>query len=122
MQRIFVVDDDPVIRMLVTEYLRHHGHSVEVIECGQHCLERLRSEVPDILVLDMMMPDMNGQEVLQTLRADPNTARLPVIMLSADRLMAGEAGDEVKADCYLQKPFNIKEFLAAIESLQGLHV
>ena len=118
MQRIFVVDDDPVIRMLVTEYLQHHGHSVEVLDSGQHCLDKLCSEVPDILVLDMLMPDMTGQEVLTNLKANPTTAGIPVIMLSADRTMAGEAAGDVKADCYLQKPFDIKEVLAAIKALR----
>lgn len=118
-QRILVVDDDPVIGMLVSEYLQHHGHHVEVLASGALCLQRLRSDSPDVLVLDMLMPDMNGQEVLRQLRADPKTAKIPVIMLSADRALAGQAGLDVRADCYLQKPFDIKDFLRAIDAVHA---
>lgn len=117
-QNILIVDDDPVIRMLVTEYLAHYGHSVEVVESGKLCLEKIEQKSPDILILDMLMPDMSGNEVLERLRADPRTANLPIIMLSADKRMAAQASNGAHADCYIEKPFNIKDFLTAIESLQ----
>ncbi|MBN8547835.1 MAG: response regulator [Deltaproteobacteria bacterium] len=116
-QRILIVDDDPVVRMLVTEYLSHYGHSVEVVESGKLCLEKLRENSPDILILDMLMPDMSGTEVLEQLRANPTTANLPVIMLSADKRMAADASSSAHADCYIQKPFDIKDFLRAIDDL-----
>jgi CheY-like chemotaxis protein len=116
-QKILIVDDDPVIRMLVSEYLAYHGHNVEVLEDGRLCLERVKASAPDILILDMLMPEITGSEVLQNLRSDPATAGLPVIMLSADKRMA-EDSDSVRADCYLQKPFDIKDFLAAIDELK----
>lgn len=117
-RNILIVDDDPVIRTLVTEYLAHYGHSVEVVDSGQHCLDKLQETSPDILILDMMMPDMSGTEVLERLRADPRTAKLPVIMLSADKKVAAAATADAHADCYIQKPFDIKDFLNAIEGLE----
>lgn len=115
---ILVVDDDPVIRMLVSEYLGLYGHTVEVLDHGSECIQKLKASRPDILVLDMLMPDITGQEILATLRADPETAGIPVIMLSADMHMANHSGVSARADCYLQKPFNVKEVLAAISQVE----
>lgn len=117
-QRIIVVDDDPVVRFLATEYLGHHGHTVETLEDGKHCLEKLREHAPDVLVLDMLMPDMTGHEILKRLRADPRTAHVPVIMLSADKTLATQDEDSARADCYLQKPFHAQDMLDAIERVK----
>lgn len=117
-KKILVVDDDPVIRMLATEYLSAYGHSIEVFDCGQACLDHLQSQqtqAPDIIVLDLMMPDMNGYEVLNKIKGNALTAKIPIIMLSADSNSDRLAKDQQnRADCYLEKPFEIKNFLEIV--------
>ena len=115
-KRVLVVDDDPVIRLLITEYLSNFGHSVEVLDNGADCLERLKGKLPDMLVLDLQMPLMNGIQVLENLRNNPSTSDLPVIMLSANEEsenVAASSGET--AAKFLQKPFNMKEILQMVE-------
>lgn len=120
-KKILVVDDDPVIRSLVTEYLTNFGHTIQSADSGALALDRLSHEKPDIVILDMMMPEMNGAQVLDRMRRDPNTAKLPIIMLSANNDIAEmvSANTSAHADCYLQKPFVLREVLLAIEELSS---
>lgn len=115
-KRVLIVDDDPVIRMLLSEYLSTHGHSVETLCHGSACLDRLRTDKPDVLILDVFMPDMTGQQVLAQIREEENTSQIPVIMLSANSQedVAEYAHAGVKADSYIQKPFDMKLLLEAI--------
>lgn len=118
-KKILVVDDDPVIRSLVTEYLTNFGHTIQSADSGALALDRLSHEKPDIVILDMMMPEMNGAQVMEHMRGDPTTAKLPIIMLSANNDIAEmvRANTTEQADCYLQKPFVLREVLLAIEEL-----
>ena len=117
--RVMVADDDPVVRVLVNEFLSARGYQVESVENATECLQKLESqEVPDVLVLDLLMPDMTGIEVLRQLRSNPKTSNVPVIMLSADYDTAAIVGaNQVSADEYVQKPFGAKEILKAIQHL-----
>jgi CheY-like chemotaxis protein len=115
---ILVVDDDPVIRTLLVECMSCFGHKVSAVESGAMCLDSLKGELPDILFLDLQMPDMTGLEVLKHIRANDKTARMPVIMLSANSDSAAvNSDDQAKATCYVQKPFNMKDILALLETL-----
>lgn len=116
--KIVVVDDDPMIRFLVQEYLKAAGFDVDAFEGGKAALAALSTLQPHLLVLDLQMPEMNGFEVLEKLRADPLTAAIPVLMLSAN---AGEAQtrSSVSADAYLEKPFQMQALLAAVESTKN---
>jgi len=115
---IMVADDDPVVRVLVQEFLSARGYSVQSAESATECLSKLSNEVPDILVLDLLMPDMTGIEVLRNLRSNPLTSSVPVIMLSADTdIEALVCANDISADQYVQKPFGAKEILAAVEKL-----
>lgn len=119
-KRILVVDDDPVIRILITEYLGLHGHLVDSAESGGGCFEKLKGDLPDLIVLDLMMPDMTGFDVLKRLKNDDRTASLPVIMLSANGNTETIAkGYEVHADRYVDKPFEIRTILEAIKGLEN---
>lgn len=120
--KIVVVDDDPVIRILVTEYLATQGHEVEVCSSGKECLTRLSKSggevLPDIVILDLLMPEMSGAEVLQKIRNNKDTASLPVIMLSANsEAQAVTKTYNVRADSYIQKPFVIQTILDAVKLL-----
>ena len=117
-KKILVADDDPVVRTLVTEFLQSRGYLVETAASGTACLQEISHEVPDVLVLDLLMPDLTGVEVLKTIRANPDTAALPIVMLSADtNTEAVVTTYQVTADCYVQKPFGVKEIVTAVEEI-----
>ena len=117
-KRIVVCDDDPVVGILVHEYLKAHGHDITVMSSGTTCLAQLEAEIPDILILDLIMPDMTGIDVLRKIRANPAMAKLPVIMMSANTDTGSMLdGYEVAADCYVEKPFDLNKILLALESL-----
>ncbi|MHB1084429.1 MAG: response regulator [Thiobacillus sp.] len=113
---IYVTDDDPGIRELVAEYLTSQGYAVETAEDAVSLDRLLAARLPDLLVLDWMMPGEDGLSVARRLRAQPGFP--PIIMLSAkgediDRII----GLEVGADDYLPKPFNPRELLARIRAV-----
>ena len=102
-----MVDDEPDLLELVRFNLDRAGFQVDVAESGGEALERLQRSRPDLLVLDLMLPDLSGEEVCRRVRAEPALAGLPVIMLTAkseevDRVVGFELG----ADDYVTKPFS----------------
>ena len=117
-KQILVVDDDPVIRTLLVECMSCFGHSVSAVESGAKCLESLKESLPDVLFLDLQMPDMTGLEVLEQIRANEQTAKIPVIMLSANSDSAAINKDhQAQASAYVQKPFDMKKMLALLETI-----
>ena len=115
---ILVVEDDEDIQQLVEYNLLKAGHKVSVAATGEDGLRLARAEHPDLLLLDLMLPGLDGLEVCRTLRRDPATARIPVIMLTAK----GEEADivtglELGADDYVTKPFSPKVLLARIRAV-----
>lgn len=113
MPTVLVVDDDPGLAALLAEYLGGRGFQVEVASDGPSGLARVRRGGVDLVVLDVMLPGMDGFEVLGALRREESGQRLPVLMLTArgedtDRIVGLELG----ADDYLPKPFNPRELLA----------
>jgi two-component system sensor histidine kinase/response regulator len=117
-KKIMIVDDDPVIRILVSDYLETMGYSVETYEGGPAALERAESEPPDLMLVDMQMPEMNGGQVLQRLRENPNLASVPVVICSAANDIAEytENNFKVRADEYLSKPFEVATLLGLVKS------
>lgn len=98
--------------------LSRDGWTVSHIADGSAALDRMRSDRPDLVILDHMLPGMSGLEILAALRADPETKTLPVMMLTArgrDREMAERAG----ADRFMSKPFSNAEILAEVRSMMG---
>jgi two-component system KDP operon response regulator KdpE len=114
-RRILVVDDEPDLRDAVRVYLEMHGYSVLQAADGQEAVEKVRTTLPDLVVLDVMMPVMDGITALQQLRT---LSAVPVIMLT----VKGDEDDKVRAlrlgaDDYVTKPFSQRELLARIESV-----
>ena len=113
--RILVVDDDPRLAALVAEYLGEAGFRVSVVPDGRTGLERLKRERYDAVVLDLMLPDVDGLEVCRRLRA---TSDVPVLMLTArGQAMDRVVGLEMGADDYLPKPFEPRELLARLRAI-----
>ena len=104
---VLVCDDEPVLRMLVRATLDQGNYTVVEACAGDEALARASTEHPDLILLDMMMPGRSGSNVLRELRADPATAKTPVIMLTARAQATDrEAMNLAGADHYLTKPFS----------------
>ncbi|HEX6312262.1 MAG TPA: response regulator transcription factor [Acidimicrobiia bacterium] len=113
--RILVVDDDPTVAEVVVRYLEREGYAVESVGDGRAAIDRAGAEVPDLVVLDLMLPGLDGLEVYRRLRL---LAPVPVIMLTArgdedDRVVGLELG----ADDYVSKPFSPRELTARVKSV-----
>jgi phosphate regulon transcriptional regulator PhoB len=116
--RVLIVEDEPDIRELVVHHLKREGYQVSVAASGEEALRQVQASPPDLVLLDLMMPAMNGLEVCRRLRQDPVTASLPIVMLTAkgdeiDRVL----GLEIGADDYVVKPFSPKELLARVRAV-----
>jgi two-component system phosphate regulon response regulator PhoB len=116
--RILVVDDEPDLVELVRFNLKESGYQVESARSGRDALEQLRRKPPDLLVLDLMLPDVPGTEICRQVRADSRLQALPVLMLTAkseevDRIVGFELG----ADDYLTKPFSPRELTLRVRAL-----
>ena len=118
MPKILVIDDDPSIRMLVSDVLEIEGYSVITAEDGFAGLRAIESDRPDCVVLDVMMPGMDGHAVLQRIRAADGGPDLPVVMLTAaaDDAQAWRAWTE-GVDYFLAKPFDPDELLRYLDYL-----
>jgi len=114
---ILLVDDDPEIVKTLQRYLQQEGYAVLVAYNGADALTIARDQIPDCLVLDVMLPDHDGWEITRRIRADQQIADMPIIMLTAriddmDKVLGLELG----ADDYVTKPFNPRELLARIRA------
>ena len=115
---IFVVDDEPDILELVHYNLTQHGYDVSCSLSGEEGLVQMRSRPPDLLLLDVMLPGMDGLEVCKALKQDSRTADMPIIMLTARSEEADiVTGLELGADDYLTKPFSTRVLLARIKAV-----
>lgn len=116
--RILVVEDDPDIRSTLEQILGDAGYAVSAVGTASEALRLVAASLPDLVLLDLMLPDRPGGEVCRALRADPRTHAVPVIMVTA---RAGEegrvAGLEQGADDYVEKPFSMRELLLRIEAV-----
>lgn len=115
---MLVVEDDPDIAQLVVRYLEKAGLATELALSGRDALKVIATSQPDLIVLDVMLPHVDGLEICRTVRATPSTATIPIIMLTArgdesDRIV----GLEVGADDYLPKPFSPNELVARVRAL-----
>ncbi len=115
--RILVVDDDPDIARFVEINMRLEGFEVSIARDGEEALAQIHEDPPDLVLLDVMMPRIDGVEVCRRLRADPATSHLAVIMLTAKSLSADKVvGLTAGADDYLIKPFDTLELVARVRS------
>jgi two-component system alkaline phosphatase synthesis response regulator PhoP len=116
--KLLLVEDEPNILRLTSAMLEKDGYQVLQAQNGREGIDILRSSAPDIVITDLIMPEKNGFEVCRAVRANPGTAKVPILILTA---MGDEfnkaAGFEAGADDYLTKPFNILELKSRITAL-----
>jgi two-component system phosphate regulon response regulator PhoB len=118
MAHVLIVDDEPDLANLVEFNLKQAGLETTVALSGEQALLRARTKTPDIVLLDLMLPDISGKEVCRRLRADPLTRHVPIVMLTA----RGEEADriegfEVGADDYVTKPFSPRELVLRLKAI-----
>ena len=116
-QTILVVDDDREVVRLMHAYLEQAGYAVLVAYDGETAVHQLRREKPDLMLLDLMLPDHDGYDITRLVRSDPRLAHIPIIMLTArvedtDKIVGLELG----ADDYVTKPYNPREVLARVRA------
>jgi len=118
METIYIVEDDINIREIERYALKNSGYEVEEFECGAEFFERLKTHIPGLVILDIMLPDEDGMSILSKLRADKKTAKIPVIMVTAkatelDKVKGLDGG----ADDYITKPFGVMELISRVKAL-----
>src|SRR5579859_5962653 len=118
MARILVIDDDAGLRQMIKLMLEREGHQAVLAENGQTGLQSAMSELPDVAIIDLMMPGLSGYDVTRQLRADPRTAKLPVLVLTArnqpmDRQMALGVG----ANAFMSKPVSSRDLHARLNEI-----
>ncbi len=116
-KRLLLIDDDPNLILLVKDYLEFQGYQVVTATNGLEALLVLEDKTPDMIICDIMMPEMDGYTLVEQIRQDPRTSWIPVLFLSAK----GQTQDRVKglnigADVYMVKPFEPEELVAQVES------
>ena len=115
--RVLIVDDDPVMRRLTTRALQNDGYVLTEATNGREALEVMRRETPDLVILDFVMPELDGLDVLRALRADPATVSLPVLMLTSQSDEGStRAGFDAGATDYLTKPFSSPQLSARVRA------
>jgi DNA-binding NarL/FixJ family response regulator len=116
-KKLLLVDDDPNLILLVKDYLEFQGYEVMTAENGREALEILEKNTPNMIICDVMMPEMDGYALIEKVRQDTRTSWIPFMFLSAK----GQSQDRVKglntgADVYMVKPFEPEELVAQVES------
>jgi two-component system phosphate regulon response regulator PhoB len=118
MPKILIVEDDPDIRELLRFNLEKAGYNLYLAEDGEKALAQTRKHAPDLILLDLMLPGVDGLEVCRTLKRDPDTEPVPIIMITAKgEEMDRVVGLELGADDYIVKPFSIREVLLRTRKL-----
>ena len=116
--RVLVVEDEPDIAALIAYQLTREGLRVQTAGNGTEALDAVSRDVPDLVVLDRMLPGISGDEILRTLRSDPATSRVPVLVLTAKREEEERIeGLELGADDYLTKPFSPRELVLRVQAI-----
>ena len=116
--RVLVIEDDPGIAAVVAYQLTRAGYRVETVAGGTEGLESLHREIPDLVVLDRMLPGLSGDELLKLVRSDAATRAVPVLVLTAKREQADRIeGLEMGADDYLTKPFSPRELVLRVDAI-----
>jgi len=122
MQTVLVVEDQEEIASLLRFKLKNSGFDVAIAENGKIALDMAHANPPDLIILDMMMPVMNGENTMKSLKNDNGLKSIPVIMLTAQSSEAAVVdGFELGAEDYITKPFRTQEFIARVNAVLSRH-
>ena len=120
-KHVLIADDEPNIVISLEYLMKREGHRVSIVRDGDAALQAIRSERPDLVLLDVMMPGRSGFEVCQAVRADETLAAVKILMLSAKGRDTDLAkGSALGADAYMTKPFSTRELADKVRELLGL--
>ncbi len=125
-KRILIVDDEPDFSMIVQTYLEKEGFATELAYNGLEGFEKIKANPPDAIVLDVMMPEMDGYELCAALKQDPAYANIPIVLLTAvaDRVTSTKYshydGMSTEADDYLPKPASAEDITQSVKRLVGM--
>ncbi len=118
MPTIYVVEDDKNIREIETFALKNVGYAVEGFECARDFYDRMSEKKPELVLLDIMLPDEDGLDIVQKLRSKPETKHIPVIMVTAKTTEIDKVkGLDMGADDYMTKPFGVMELISRVKAL-----
>lgn len=120
LRKVLVVDDDPVVTRLVRELLKIQGFTVETAKDGIDAMIMVKKEKPDLIVLDIMMPELNGYEVLRALKFNEEFKTIPIILLTAREQELDKRIGQMMGIDYLQKPLNREVLLEKIQKAMQL--
>ncbi len=116
--KLLLVDDEPGLREAVQAYLCDSGFTVEVATNGQEGWEKLQQDIPDLVISDIMMPEVDGYQLLKQMREDPRLKSIPVVFLTARGMTSDRIqGYQARCDAYISKPFDPDELVAVVENL-----
>lgn len=115
MKSVLIVDDEHDILLAAEILLEDEGYEVRIARNGREALERMAEKRPDVVLMDVMMPVLTGPETVRRMKADPEYAKIPIIMMSA--VKPSFERDEVPWDLFLRKPFDIDAVIGAIQKL-----
>lgn len=116
MRRILAVDDDKDILEVLQFILEDSGYEVETLSDGHFLFEKIREHVPDLILLDIMLGNLDGRELCKAVKAEPETHDIPVILISASHNVSGSMNQNGAPNAFLAKPFDINELLHIIKS------
>ncbi|MGN0407707.1 MAG: response regulator transcription factor [Bacteroides sp.] len=115
---IYVVEDDQNIREIESFALKNSGYIVEAFDCGKAFFTRIKEKMPDLVLLDIMLPDIDGMEILKRLKNDLDMRRIPVIMVTAKSSEIDKVkGLDQGADDYMTKPFGVMELISRVKAI-----
>lgn len=118
MANIFIIDDSPTDVRVFTTLLERAGHQVVAVSSAEEGIERVRGDLPDLVIMDVIMPGMNGFQATRTLTRDPVTSAIPVVMITTKSMETDRVwGMRQGARAFITKPVNEKELLACINDL-----
>ncbi len=117
MARILIIDDEPDVTRPLAEWLRMHKHDVAIAHSAEEGFRQAEQQRPDLIVLDLCLPDQSGLRLCRRLRAAPATANVPVVMLSALTKEYREQGEQLGIQAFLSKPYDLRQVLDTVSKL-----
>jgi CheY-like chemotaxis protein len=117
--KVLVVDDDPAILEICSDLLQTEGYTVMVATNGQQALEQIRTDPPQVVLMDIMMPVLDGVEACRQVKANPATSDIPIVLMSARTNLTRQSQELASADALVAKPFDIDHLLNTIHDLVG---